>query len=68
MFIKKKKGQSTVEYIILVTAVIAVIIVFVNSNSSLFRRSLNDSYDAATGAMTNMGQRLDTTFNTANGV
>ena len=33
MHIKNKKGQSTVEYILLVTAVVAVIIVFGNGNN-----------------------------------
>lgn len=68
MFIKKKKGQSTVEYIILVAGVVAIIIIFVNSNTSIFRRTLNETYDTATSSMVNMGTRLDTAFNTANGV
>ena len=33
MHIKNKKGQSTVEYVLLVTAVIAVIIAFVTGGS-----------------------------------
>lgn len=64
MLIKKKKGQSTVEYLILVTAVIAVIILFLNTNNSIFRRTLNSAYDQGTNSMVNMSQRLGIAFNT----
>ena len=62
MLIKKKKGQSTVEYIILVTAVIAVIIFFVVNPGSPFRTKMNDTLGNATDAMVNMAQRLNGAF------
>ncbi|MBF0511596.1 MAG: hypothetical protein HQL13_04615 [Candidatus Omnitrophica bacterium] len=40
MYIKNKKGQSTVEYVLLATAVIAVIIAFVSNPSSPFRNQM----------------------------
>ncbi len=33
MYIKNKRGQSTVEYVLLVTAVVAVMIAFATSQS-----------------------------------
>ena len=62
MLIKKKKGQSTVEYIILVTAVVAVIIFFVANPGSPFRTKINDTLGNATGAMANMAGRLNGAF------
>jgi uncharacterized protein (UPF0333 family) len=67
MLIKKKKGQSTVEYIILVTAVIAVIIFFVVNDSSPFRSKMNQTLGNATDAMVNMAQRLNGAFAPAPG-
>ena len=60
---KKKKGQSTVEYLILVTAVVAVVIAFLLSTGSPFKRVLNSSYDQGTNSMVNMSQRLSNVFN-----
>jgi hypothetical protein len=66
MLIKKKKGQSTVEYIILVTAVIAVIILFVVNPNSPFRTRMNDTLGNGTDAMANMAARLNGAFAPAN--
>ena len=55
---RNKKGQSTVEYIILVAGVIAILIVFVGSSNSPFRISLNKAYTSATNGMENMANRL----------
>jgi len=62
MLIKKKKGQSTVEYIILVTAVIAVVIFFVVSPGSPFRQHMNETLGNATDSMVNMASRLNGAF------
>jgi hypothetical protein len=62
MLIKKKKGQSTVEYIILVTAVIAVVIVFVVNGNSPFRQKMNQTLGNGTDAMANMAARLNGAF------
>lgn len=62
MLKKKKKGQSTIEYIILVTAVIVVIIFFVLNSGSPFRQKMNDTLNAATDRMVNMGKRLNAAF------
>ena len=56
---KKRKGQSTLEYIVLVTAIIAVILVFLGP-TGLFRSRLNQTLDTATNQMTNMAGRLST--------
>jgi|CXWL01.1.fsa_nt_gi uncharacterized protein (UPF0333 family) len=62
MLIKKKKGQSTVEYIILVTAVVVVIIFFVVNPNSPFRNQMNSTLGNATGSMVNMAARLNGAF------
>ena len=56
--LRSKKGQSTVEYIILVAGVIAILIVFVGSDSSPFRQALNRTYNTATQGMEDMANRL----------
>ena len=66
MLIKKKKGQSTVEYIILVTAVVAVVIVFVVNPTSPFRSRLNQTLGNATDAMVSMANRLNSAFAASN--
>ena len=57
---QKRKGQSTVEYIILVAAVIAVILVFVGGPSSPFYRAFNSTLTQGTNGMENMATRLST--------
>jgi len=55
---RKKKGQSTLEYIILVTGVIAILIVFLNPTSGIFNKSFNETLSSGTNGMTNMARRL----------
>ncbi len=52
------KGQSTVEYILLVTAVVAVIILFTTGNNSLFQQRLNSVFNTTTQDMLNVASRL----------
>ena len=58
MHIKNKRGQSTVEYILLVTAVLAVIIAFVAGNGSVFKNNLNSTYTTATNDINSLAQTL----------
>ena len=51
-------GQSTVEYIVLVAAVIAVAIAFMTSSGGPFQTKLNDTMDRVTSQMSNMADRL----------
>ena len=55
---RTEKGQSTVEYILLVTAVIGVIILFCGGNQSLFQQRLNKVFNQATQDMVNVSSRL----------
>ncbi len=59
MHIKNKKGQSTVEYVLLMTAVVVVIIAFVTSNKSgSFQAQLNSTLNSAAQEMNTMAGRL----------
>ena len=58
---KTKRGQSTIEYIILVAAVIAALLVFYGtSNDQGFRGSINKTLTYGTNGMEQMGKRLAT--------
>ena len=52
---KKKKGQSTVEYIILVAAVIGALIIFLPGT---FRTAFNATLSSGTNGMEDMANRL----------
>ena len=54
---KKKKGQSTVEYIILVAAVLAALIIFLG-DSGPFKKAFNSTLETGTNGMVNMAERL----------
>ena len=53
----KKKGQSTVEYVILVAAVIALLILFLGSGG-VFRNAFNETLSTGTNGMQDMANRL----------
>ena len=54
---RKKKGQSTVEYIILVAAVIGALIIFLPGT---FRTAYNATLTGGTNGMEDMANRLAT--------
>ncbi len=54
---RKKKGQSTLEYIIMITGVIAVLILFLGP-SGIFRTAYNTTLAQGTNGMTDMANRL----------
>ena len=56
MHIKNKRGQSTVEYILLVTAVVAVIIALVAGQNSSFQATL---FNTENTAVSDMGTGVD---------
>jgi len=59
---KRKKGQSTLEYIILVVAVVAVIVGFVASKDGIFQTSLNTTLVDGTTGMTQMSAHITNTW------
>ena len=56
----RKKGQSTVEYVVLVAGVLAVIVFFTVSSSSPFRVAFNNALTTGSDGMTKMANRLAT--------
>ena len=54
---KKKKGQSTLEYMLLLTGVVVVMILFLGPNQE-FSKRYQDTFNQATDSMVNMGKRL----------
>ncbi len=55
----KRKGQSTVEYIILVAAILAALIVFLRPGG-IFATAVNDTFVSGTNGMQDMANRLAT--------
>ena len=62
---RSHQGQSTVEYILLVTAVVTVVILFTTGNNNLFQQRLNSVFNTTTQDMLNVASRLQD--NAANG-
>lgn len=58
MYIKNKRGQSTVEYVLLATAVIAVIIALVGTKGSQFQTQLNSTLNTAIGDLSPAAETL----------
>jgi len=56
--LKYKRGQSTVEYVLLVTAVVTVIIAFLVSPQSSFQNQMNTTLNAVTQDIGNLGSQL----------
>lgn len=52
---KRVKGQSTVEYLVLVGVVVALFIVFLNGT---FNTELTNTLDQQAGSMSDMSQRV----------
>ena len=58
---RKQKGQSTLEYIILVAAVIAIIIAFLAPNGP-FRTRLNSTLQSSADTLGNFSTRLNQSY------
>jgi len=54
---KKKKGQSTVEYLILLGCIMAALVVFLKPNG-IFNRKINSAMSIATDGLENMANRM----------
>lgn len=54
---RKKKGQSTLEYIIMITGVIAVLIIFLRPGG-VFSTAYNATLQQGTNGMQDMANRL----------
>ena len=54
----KNKGQTTIEFILLVTAVVAFMIYITLGNSSLFQSKLSNTVDITMTGMQSMASKL----------
>ena len=66
--LKSKKGQSTLEYIILVAGVIVVIIAFVAGSDSPFQKAFCATLNTAVDGMEQMAGALRNSRVDANGI
>lgn len=51
------RAQSTIEYILVVAAVIAAVLIFLGRNG-IFQNALNAAYDTNINSMLNMAERI----------
>jgi len=57
VFKKGRKGQSTVEYIVLVTAVLGALIIFLGPKG-IFRGTMDETYERGASSLNEMSKRL----------
>ncbi len=65
--LKSKAGQSTVEYILLVTAVVAVMIFFATNRNTGIQQRLENSYNAVGDDMTRKAVTLNQSHTSPDG-
>ncbi len=65
--IKDNKGQSTIEYIVLVTAVIAIIILFMTGQNSIFGNKMTNTYCTTVEGIAEKAGTLSETHNSQAG-
>ena len=65
---RKTRGQSTVEYILLVTAVVGVMILFLTNKNTGLQSKLNSTLDTAGNNIGDMSNRLNKSHAASNGV
>lgn len=54
----KSRGQSTLEYIVLITAIVIVLLIFLNPTKGKFSQYLNGALDSAGKGMNLMSNRV----------
>ena len=67
MYVKNKRGQSTVEYVLLVTAVVAVMIAFATSKNSGLQQQLNTTLNTVAADMGSGAGTLSGSHQPSNG-
>jgi len=55
--VRNQSGQSTIEYVIVITAVIVVILA-IAGNNGIFRKALDKTYQQSMNGMTDMSNRF----------
>ncbi len=65
--LRNNRGQSTVEYIILVTAVIGVMIVFATNKDAGLQQKLSNAYDQVGNDMATKADSLSLSHDTEDG-
>lgn len=56
--LRTRKGQSTLEYLVLVAMVIAILVIFLNPTSGIFGQAYNRTLKAGSDGMEDMANRL----------
>ncbi len=52
-----RRGQSTIEYILIVACIIVAVLLFLSRNG-VFQGALNATYDTSVNSMLNMSERI----------
>lgn len=53
-----QKAQSTLEYLILIGAVIGVLLVFMGAENSIFRNNVRETYNSVLDSMSTVAETL----------
>lgn len=61
--LRTRKGQSTLEYLVLVAMVIAILIIFLNPSNGVFSKAYNATLSQGTSGMESMANRLSNSHN-----
>lgn len=59
----KSRGSSTLEYIVLITGIVSILVVFL-SPGGVFQTAISRGFNSTTNSMLDMSSRLENSHNT----
>ncbi|MEW5894418.1 MAG: hypothetical protein AB1650_01485 [Candidatus Omnitrophota bacterium] len=58
MKVQRKQGQGTLEFVVLITMIVGILLIFLNPQTGVFTRSLFSTVDMTANGMSDMSSRL----------